>query len=310
MQGSRPGAGYAPRAVAAAALGMSCAAVLAAAAGCGGRAPEDPAKAVVATVGDRAVTRGQLDAYMAAALGSPEEAASADVMVKSRLLDQLLDEELLLEAAAQEGLSISEDEARQAAPEGQGPGEDLKRSLLQRKLKAEVILGGVSVAEEDIRTYYDQHKSELQRPAHVVFRQILLDAKGDAEAVRRLLDREPSRFEEIAAERSLAPDGGRPQAIEEAILPDALRAAMTKLSPGEISPVVDDPQGWFIVRLEERQPEQAPSLEEARKTIELRLLQERGQARYQEFVTSLRQKTDVKLTQAALGFAYVKRHGS
>ncbi len=278
--------------------------------GCGARAPEDPAKAVVATVGGRAVTRAQLDAYLAVALGSPGEAASADAVVKSRLLDQLLDEELLLEAAAQEGLSVSDDEARQAASEGHGPGDELRRSLLQRKLKAEVILGGVTVTEEDVRTFYEQHKSELQRPARVVIRQILLDAKGDAEAVHRLLERDASRFEEIAAERSLAPDSGRAQAIEEGMLPDTLRVAVAKLSEGQISPVVADPQGWFIVRLDQRQPEQAPSLEEARQTIELRLLQERGQRRYQEFVTSLREKTSVEVTQAALGFAYVKRRGS
>ena len=91
-------------------------------------------------------------------------------------------------------------------------------------------------------------------------------------------------------------------------MPDAIRAAVAALNQGELSGVVKDSQGFIILKLEERQPEQAPSLEEAKEQIELSLLQERSQRRYREFIAELRGRIKVEIIEAALDFPYVRKN--
>jgi parvulin-like peptidyl-prolyl isomerase len=279
-----------------------------------GAVPADPAAKEIARVGDHGVTRGQFDAWLAVTMGGAAETVAATADLKSRLLDQYLDEELLVTAARERGLTVTPEElgkltAAAGASSG-GEAETLARSLLQKKFKEQVILKEVSVGPDEVRAYFEQHLEEYRRPARVVLRQILIDTETEAKRIRDDLARRPGRFEEIAGTRSLAPDGGKPTALDEAILPETIRGAVASMKEGELSPVVKDPQGFFILKLEERQPARAPSLEAAREPIELKLLQARSQKKYREFVAALREKIKVRINEDALDFPYVRRSGS
>ncbi|HZI94688.1 MAG TPA: peptidylprolyl isomerase [Patescibacteria group bacterium] len=291
--------------------------------------PPDAGADVIAHVGDRSIRRDEFSAFLAATLGGPAEVDAADAEVKSRLLDQYLDDELLVSAAMAAGLKVSDDEIRAfqppAGPATAGAGSQgsagvpgsagandvsIRRILLTRKFKQQVILGDVKVAEEEIRAYFNQHLDEYRQPATVVLRQILLDNAGDARNIRAELMKDAEKFEEIASTRSLAPDGGKPYPLEEALLPDTLRKVVVRLQPGELSEVVQDPQGFFILKLEDRQPEKPPNIDEARQRIALKLLQDRGQKKYDEFVAGLRAKVSVSFERDKLGFPYMKREKS
>ena len=272
------------------------------------KTPEDPAARVIATVGPTSLTRGMFDSWLAITLGGDGESAAAGPEVKSRLLDQYLDEELLVAAAAEQGLTVSDDEIGRLEPEGAIDKESSRRRLLQKKYKEQVILKGVVVSPDEVRNWFEAHLQQYRRPAHVVIRQILVDTEGDARRIRAELIARPESFEEIASTRSLVPDSGQPTALEETILPEAIGAAVATLQPGELSKVVKDSPGYFILKLEERQPEQAPNLEEARQEIELALLSERSQKKYREFIAELRGRIKVAIDEAALDFGYVRKN--
>ena len=291
--------------------------------------PPNPGADVIAHVGDRSITRDEFAAFLAATLGGPAEVGSADAEVRSRLLDQYLDDELLVSAAIGAGLKVTDDEVKAFQPPANGgaggPGgtstsggtggagnndASIRRILLTRKFKQQVILGDVKVGDEEIRAYFDQHLDDYRQPATVVLRQILLDNAGDARSIRAELAKDPEKFEEIASTRSLAPDGGKPYPLEEALLPDTLRKVVVRLQPGELSEVVQDPQGFFILKLEDRQPEKPPNIEEARQRITLKLLQDRGQKKYDDFVAGLRAKVSISFERDKLGFPYMKRERS
>jgi len=252
------------------------------------------------------VTRDQFAAYLAEALGEPAQ-TPVEPEVKSRLLDQFLDEELLLAEARRRKLDVSEQEALTKGPgEGADPAR-VRRALLLKRFKEEVILRGVSVSQEEIRRQFETHVQDYHRPATVVLRKVLLDSAEEARDVRRELQDAPAKFETIAETRSLSPDGGQPQAYDESVLPDSLRQAVASMREGELSPVIEDPQGFFIVKLEGRQPERAPSLQEVSKEIELHLLQEKSQQRYKEAVASLHQSTSLEIFADKLDFTYRSR---
>lgn len=281
-------------------------------AGCGraADAPVDPNATVIARVGDRSVTIGEFSAYLAENLGGPADAEEAEPAVKSRLLDQFLDEELLVAAAVRKGLEVSDEEMKRVGGGSPGDRERYRRALLQRKYKREVILEGVSVTDEEVRAYFGRNIREFRRPAGVVIRKVLLDTAHEARSVRAELAAHGDQFEEIAATRSLSPDGGRPQALEEEALPEKIREAVEKLQPGELSPVVEDAMGFYILRLEERQPASAAPLEQVHDQIELKLLQAKSQQRYRESVEALRAGTRVEIMMDKLGFEYARRDAS
>ena len=286
-----------------------CACMLAACGG-GNKAGIAPSGAiVVAVVGDRSITRPALDAYLALAVGSEAEPQASDTTVSSRLLDQMIDEEMILAEAARRGITLGEEEKRGQLPSGAQGGDSagLERVLLQGKFKREVILDGVTVSQDEVAAYFAAHQPEFREPAQVVLKKILLDDRKTAEQVRAQVAARPSSFEEVAEARSLAPGGGLPEAHEEDLLPEALRAQVQKLRPGELSPVVTDPQGFYILRLEGRQAASMPTLEELRERIELKLLTERAETRYQEFLAALRGSTRVEIREDQLPFAYVRK---
>ncbi len=275
--------------------------------GVGPGRPGDPAEDVIAQVGSQKVTRRQLEEHILETLGGPADAASANSEVKSRLLDQLLEEELIVEAAIRKGLSISDREVEAFSSKNRDVRDGVKRILLQDKFKREVILSGVTVSEIEVQRYVEQHQDEFRRPARAVIRKILLDDIHDAREIQAELALHPERFEELAEARSLAPDRGEPQAYEEEQLPETVRAAVSRMSAGDLSSVVEDPHGFFILMLDERLPEREADPGEVHEQIRRKLLQEKYQARYLDFLASLRASTDVTVFEEELGFAYIRK---
>lgn len=262
---------------------------------------------MIARVGDHNVSREDFTAWLAEVLGAQEDVAGLDPEVRSRLLDQFLDEELLLAEAEKQRITVTEQEAALRIPgEGADPSR-VRRALLLKRFNEDVILKGVAVSDEEVAREFEHHREDYHRPATAVLRKVLLDSAEEARQVRRELEAHPEAFERIAETRSLAPDGGQPQPTEEAMLPEALGRAVAALKPGELSPVVEDAQGFFIVRLEHRQPERAPVLDEAHDAIKLRLLQEKSQQRFREAVDALRNSTRIELFEGKLGFPYQRR---
>jgi hypothetical protein len=251
--------------------------------------------------------REELAAYLTEALGGAEEAAAAEPAVKARMLDQMLDEELMLTEARRRNLEVPEAEAK-SGPSGEGvdPAR-VRRALLLKRFKEEVILRGLTVSPEEIRQQFDSHRKEYHRPATVVLRKVLLDTSEEANNVRLQLVAAPANFESIAETRSLAPDGGQAQPYDEDVLPDSLRAAVASLREGELSPVIQDPQGFFIVKLEAHQAERSPSLDEVSREIELKLLQDRSQQRYREALSALRKNIPVQVYPEKLDFPYTRK---
>jgi hypothetical protein len=285
--------------------------ILAAAAACGGReaAPVDPDQVAIARVGDRDVTRGAFAAYLLASLGDPAEVARAGPEVRSRLLDQFLDEEAIVAAALDDGTQVAENDLR-GLLRGGGDPEGARRMLLAKNYREEVILKGISVDEMEIEAYYRANLAAFQQPSRLILRKILLDSPEEAREVHAEIARDPASFELVADARSLSPEGGRAQAYDEGALPEMLREAIAHLKEGEVSALVEDPQGFFILKVEERRPERTLEIDEVRDRIEFMLLQERSERRYREFVEDLRRRTPIEVLADRLDFPYVPKDPS
>ena len=279
------------------------------ASGCGVGAPGKP-EDVIALVGGRDVSRGAFDKYLISALGDASGVAGAEPEVLSRLLDQFLEEEMLVGEALNAGIVVTDDQIEHFLRNQAGDPDRVRVVLLGKRYKEEVILRDIEVTDEEIAAYFRGNMTTFRRPSRVVLGKILLD---DAEAARIIHEEvvsHPADFEMIAEAKSLSPDGGRAQAYEEETLPDSIRQILATLQKGEISPVVEDPQGFFIVRLQDRRPEQTPALDEVRDEIELKLLQEKSEQMYKDAVRDLRARTTIEIKEDRLLFPYHGRSAS
>ena len=83
---------------------------------------------------------------------------------------------------------------------------ELKEGLLMEKVVGQAVYKAVTVTEEEIKAYYQDHREEFDRPNQVRARQIVVGTLEEGQMVLGLL-RQGEAFEQLAREHSLSPDG-------------------------------------------------------------------------------------------------------
>jgi peptidyl-prolyl cis-trans isomerase SurA len=145
--------------------------------------------------------------------------------------------------------------------------EQFRRQSLQQKAFAELRKKAkpVNVADEDVTKAFEQSRTELQkRPPTVTFRQIIVaphaspeaKAKAKARADSLLAEiRKGGDFEQIAKRESMDPGtkalGGDLgwNRRGSGLVPE-FEAVMFALRPGDVSPVIETPFGYHIIRVD------------------------------------------------------------
>ena len=252
-------------------------------------------------------------------------------LLRAQLLNQLVSEELLYQAALSDGLEpdalsgelqfqnmrsqFPTDEAWQEALDANNTDEDELRFQIDRNNVIQQVIttalatvGPVEAAE--IQAFYDENPSYFQNGEQVAARHILIsteglapeekaEALGRAEAVRAEL-LAGADFAAVAQEKSEGPSGprggdlgmfGRGQMVA------PFEEAAFALVPGEISEVVETQFGYHIIQVTERVEAEITPLEEVRPSIEQYLAQEKQAAALEAYVAELRESATVVLNE-------------
>jgi parvulin-like peptidyl-prolyl isomerase len=291
-QGKRRAPGALRAAAAFAAAALLCAAA------CGGGGDRGAASGVSGLVKDEARDRpilriegkelfnADFRAYLEAA---GTEARDLPDESLSRLLDRFVDEAILLEAARERGISVTEDEKKEhlarLAVEDITPG----RPERSRAASAEgafdrllvekytfLVVCDTRVDEGEILAYYEGHKKDFLHQGRAQVSQILVDTEEKAVSVLRRLDRagEPE-FRKIASEESLGPEASKAGVMgvfEHGDLPADMEKAIFSLDEGRTSQVVESAYGFHIFRLDKKQPPALRTLSEAAPEIQRRIM--------------------------------------
>lgn len=281
---------------------------------CGfGRDP-DATPVAIAEIGGRPVTLAQFAPVLARRLDGSGSAGSDEV--KSRLLDQFLEEQVLLDEARRRGVQVEEAELERALSSlAQGEASDaadeasyrdeLRSHLTVEKLLRRQVEETTSVTPEEEAAYYREHLQQFHREVVVILRQILLDNRAAAEAARAEVASAPKRFAAIAAAVSLSPDRGRPQSFSIDSLPDEVAGAIVDLEPGQLTEVIERSPDFLVFRLEGLKPARDLSLEEARPEIRARLIERGGTGALARLLADLKARRGLRLLPANLPFRYV-----
>lgn len=280
-----------------------------------GQLTAEMASRVLAKVGDRTITLGDY-AEALRRMDRFERLRYQTADRRKRLLDEMIDVELLAREAERRGLD--------KLPETQMLRRQILRDELLRELRSD--LPALSeLPESKVRSYYDEHRDEFREPER---RRVAAVVLGSRTAAERLLSRArqasaadwgklverysvesgrpgdaPRPPPELAGDLGIVthPKEGATDAVSQRV-PDAVRAAVFEIGkPGEVLDRVVEADGrFFIVRLVSRMPARDRSFAEAERTIRVHLLRDEMRRAEAALERELRKKYPVKVDDEAL----------
>jgi len=219
---------------------------------------------------------------------------ASDKEWQRRFLDEIITRELLLQEA--ERLKLGEQ------PEIAERVKDFKRRLLLESLLNQEVANKVKVSDEEAESYFTAHPKEF-KTAKVRAKHILVGSEQEAQAILERLKRK-EKFEDLARKLSLDRTSGEKGGDlgdfgHGQMVPEFEQTAFT-LKPGETSGVVKSSFGYHIIKVVDRQEAPLPRFAEVKEQLRQRLLREKQQKRFDEWVASLRKVAKVSVQEDLL----------
>jgi parvulin-like peptidyl-prolyl isomerase len=275
---------------------------------------------VAATVGGDPLSLKAFERYLSDNAGDAEddEAEQANA-IKSRLLDQMIEEQILLRASQGLGVTVSEaeiddylsqigvseGEAEVAGGEGKEAfREKVRQSLVLQKVKDRAVLSKVEVTPGEVDDYLKKQPETARVPRSVVLRQILIDDKSLAERLSAQLAKDPAKFEAVARDSSVAPDKGQARAYSEDELPTEIKDAAFKLEPGQVSPVVEYAGAYLIFQQVRKMEAQDADIRDVKRRVQVELFRKKGEQALERYIADLKKDTEIHVNRAVLPFDY------
>lgn len=180
--------------------------------------------------------------------------------------------------------------------------EIMRNQLIVRMMRSREIGERIVISPRQITEAYEAQREKYDVPARVRLRMIYLNAGTKIDEVRQsaaeLRDRiiQGEDFETLAREKSddaSASTGGDWGWIEPDQLRAELRAAIEHAETGSVTGVIEIPEGFYILKIEERKEAETKSFDEVRGTIESDLREKQGEKYYREWMARLRDKYPV-----------------
>lgn len=266
--------------------------------------------ATVATVNGEAITESALREALLAQLGAP-------------VLVEMIDEELIRQTAKAQGLKVSDDamKLRLENAMSQAGGEAGFRDMLKargwseqefrQRLEREVLLDQIAertiaVSETQIAQYYEANVERYSHGPQVRARLLLCSTQENAQALREALEA-GGNFAGLAREFSEDPatkgQGGDMGWFERKDWAPEIADRAFAMEAGELSPVFQGPDGWYLLKVEDKRPPGPRPLAEVRAEIESSLRYARLPAARKQWLLGERAKVKIEIREENLAKA-------
>jgi peptidyl-prolyl cis-trans isomerase C len=236
------------------------------------------------TVNGTVISQELIDLAVKAATPQGQQPTTA---LENEVKQRLINIELLAQDAVVQGIDKT--------PENQIRIRELRQNLLADLLIADYLVKN-PITEEQLRTEYDRQLKSLGTRNFEQYRLSVIAAPSESEAatlIAQIKSGEP--FAKVAKEKSIDPSkeqSGQTGWILPAQVNPSIALVMTNLPKGGMSSTpIQTPNGWFIIKVEEKRPFKAPTYEETKNQIRASLVQQRQT----EIIGALRDKA--KITQ-------------
>ena len=178
---------------------------------------------------------------------------------------------------------------------------EMRNSMLTQRVIRQEVGSKINISKDEIRKYYEEHKSEFMRQEQIFLREILLVTEGKTPAEQAAIEkkakdlvaraRKGERFGELARDNSEAESAqnfGDIGAFKKEDLAEIVRNATWEQPKGFVTEPIKVQRGWLIFRVEEKHQAGQAALEEVDNEIMGRLYEPRMGPAMREYLTNLR----------------------
>ena len=179
---------------------------------------------------------------------------------------------------------------------------DYRETLIVEQMRYEKVSKSIIISPHKVETYYVDHKDDFKEEDQVKLRMIVLTKtpEGDNSEKQKLAQEILGKLNEGASFTDMASiysqdkqPGERPWMEKSALRPELADAAF-KLKPGEKSGVIDTPEAFYILQVEDKREARVKPLPEVRDAIEKILLAKERTRLQQAWIDKLKKKTFVR----------------
>jgi len=291
---------------------------------------------IAAVVNDEIITTYQLEKKVAERLSGQatgkELSAEERDTLRRGILSEMVEEALVRQRIAELGLKVSDDEIEAAIQDVQRQNkltreqlvqalqyeglafddyrENLRKQILRFKLLGREVQSKVEVTNQEIRDYFREHIDDYREPPFVRLNSITFPVPEKAtpaqtEAVRAKAEealeqlRHGEEFYTVLLSYSAdqSANGGDLGSFREGELTPAFERAVRGLKEGEVSGVIETPQGFHILQVATRSSGTIRQFDAVKGEIEKTLAERKTEERYKEWAQGLRKNAyiDIRL---------------
>jgi foldase protein PrsA len=177
--------------------------------------------------------------------------------------------------------------------------DDLRRSLGKEALAEQLMAAQVDVSDKEIEKYYEANKDQFKHGKMIKGRLMLFESRKNAEEIHRILHLPDADFAGLAEALSIDPgtkdEGGDMGWIERGDYASEITDPAFKLEPGDYTDILECPDGWAIVLVEDEKPPGHKPLEEVRDTVEAMIRNDKESQLRPQWAAEQRKKAHIKV---------------
>jgi peptidyl-prolyl cis-trans isomerase SurA len=219
-------------------------------------------------------------------------------VIRRRIRDKFGDRARMIKTLEQQGIKLETFRQR------------IKEEIIVNAMEFKNVSSVIVISPYKIETYYESHLNDMKVDDEVKLRMIFLapNPGRDAQATKKKAEETLSQikagasFAEMAMTNSndaYAAEGGLRPAVDRKTLREDLAKVAFSLKPGELSDVLEMPEGCYLMKVEEFHPAHTKPLSEVRAEIEKSLETDQRKRLRKQWVERLKSKAFIRLFQAS-----------
>jgi parvulin-like peptidyl-prolyl isomerase len=282
-------------------------------------------KNVIAVINDMEITVDLLETYFLENLNGDLNVPDAEGIdqteeeinkVKSRLLEDFIDAQLMVEQAEKAGISISDKETVRFLQE---LGESIeivaevdqkkrgwvKNLMIIQKFKNERIFSDIAVSEKELKQYFQKQirkKSERQR---FLLEIIVMESEKEAQNILKKLKAKRAKFDDFIEKYAMIQGKTSSQAYFLDELPENIEEEVSRMKKGDISKVLPLLKRFCIIKMEGIEKGGTEPFEKISGDLRKKLIREKKEAVFEEYIQNLRKNSEVKIFYKKLPFDFI-----